>query len=98
MNALHRSQPDAWLHNRVFGYATSSWLCIHVEHYIYRKPEARRSFLQSGSIEAFQGDLSPLFTKPVIETCVVPVLMYGNENWVLTDIIIRENSVFLWES
>ena len=47
--------------------------------------KARRAFFHFGSIGVFQGDLSPLSTKSVIETCVVPILLYGSENWILTD-------------
>ena len=33
-----------------------------------------------GAMGTFQGDLSPLSTRSVIETCVVPVLLYGCAN------------------
>ena len=39
-----------------------------------------RSFFMYGALGAFQGDLSPLSTRSVIETCVVPVLLYGCEH------------------
>ena len=42
--------------------------------------KARRSFILFGSIEAFQGDLSPLSTRSIVKTCVVTLLMYGCEN------------------
>ncbi len=45
--------------------------------------KARKAFFQFGSISAFQGNLSPVSTSSVIETCVYPVLLYGVENWVL---------------
>ena len=50
--------------------------------------KARRSFLMY-PMGAFQGDLSPLSTRSVIETCVVPVLLYGCENWILSDMFLK---------
>ena len=44
--------------------------------------KARQAFFHFGSIRGFQGDLSPLSTRSVVETCVVPVLLYGCENWI----------------
>ena len=46
--------------------------------------KARRSFFLHGSIGAFQGDLNPLSTRSIIETCVLPVLLSGCENWILS--------------
>ena len=50
---------------------------------------ARRPFLHFGSIGTFPGDLSHLSTRLVVETCVVPVLIYGCENWILTERILE---------
>ncbi len=47
--------------------------------------KTRGAFFKLGSIGAFQGDLSPLSTKSVILTCVLPVLLYGCENWILSE-------------
>ena len=47
--------------------------------------KARRAFFQLGSLGVFHGDLSPLSTRSVIKTCVLSVLLYGSENWVLSD-------------
>ncbi len=47
--------------------------------------KARRAFFHYGSIGAFQGDLSPLSSRHVLETCVMPVLLYGSENWIMTE-------------
>ena len=41
--------------------------------------KARRAFF------AFQGKLNPLTGKSIYENCVIPVLLYGCENWILTD-------------
>ena len=38
--------------------------------------KARRAFFHYGSIGAFQGNLSPLFSRSMPDTCVMPVLMY----------------------
>jgi len=36
-------------------------------------------------IGAFQGDLNPLSTRSIIETCTLPVLLSGCENWILSN-------------
>jgi len=46
--------------------------------------KAQRVFFHYGSIGVFQGDLSPVSCS-VLETCVMPVLLYGSENWILMD-------------
>ena len=43
--------------------------------------KARRAFFHFSSIGVFQGDISPLSSREVIESCVMPVLLYGSENW-----------------
>ena len=43
------------------------------------------AFFHYDSLGSFQGDINPLSTRSVIDTCVMPVLMYGCENWILTD-------------
>ena len=52
--------------------------------------KARRAFFHYGSISAFQGYLSPLSSKSVIETCMMPVLLFGCQNWILTENLIDE--------
>ena len=39
--------------------------------------KARHSFFLYGRIGAFQGDLNPLSTRSIIETCTLPVLLSG---------------------
>ena len=51
--------------------------------------KARRAFFHYGSIGVFQGDISPLSSREVIESCVMPVLLYGSENWILMDDLLR---------
>ena len=39
---------------------------------------------------SFQGDINPLSTKSVIDTCVMPVLVCGCENWILIERAIHQ--------
>ena len=59
--------------------------------------KARRAFFHYGALGSFQGDLSPLSTGSIIQTCVMPVLLYGSENWVLSDKSITQLQSFLGE-
>ena len=47
-----------------------------------------------GSIGVFQGDTSPLSSREVIESCVMPVLLYGSENWILTEALLKKLEAF----
>ncbi len=47
--------------------------------------KARRAFFHCRSICAFNGDLSPLSSRQVLEMCVMPFLLYGSENWITTE-------------
>ena len=47
--------------------------------------KARRSFFAYGSLGAFQGKLNPLTGRAIYETCVIPILLYGCKNWILSD-------------
>ena len=42
-------------------------------------------FFSYGGLEAFQGKLNPISSKTIYETCAVPILLYGCENWILTN-------------
>ena len=57
--------------------------------------KARRLFFHFGSIGTFQGDLSPLSTRLVVETCVVPVLIYGCKKLILTERILEHLELVL---
>ena len=59
--------------------------------------KARRTLFHYGTLGTFQGNLNPLSTGSIIQTCVMPVLMYGSENWVLTDKSIVQLESFLRE-
>ena len=43
---------------------------------------------------AFQGKLNPIWSKVIYETCVVSILLYGCENWILTNSIIDQIVAF----
>ena len=47
--------------------------------------KARRGFFSLGSLGAFMGKLNPLSGRAIYEACVIPTLLYGCENWVLSD-------------
>ena len=65
-----------------------------IEHNILK---ARKSFFAYGSMGLFQGNLSPLSGRSVVETCILPILMYGVENWCLSHISIQMLDSFLGE-
>ena len=58
---------------------------------------ARKFFFYYGSLGAFQGDLSPLSTRFIIETCVMPILLFGSENWIVSGGILEQLESFLGE-
>ena len=58
---------------------------------------ARRAFFHFGSIGVFQGDISPLSSREVIESCVMPVLLYGSENWILSEALLERLESFQGE-
>ena len=45
--------------------------------------KARRAFFAYGQLEAFQGNLNPLSSSSIFESCVLPILLYGCETWLL---------------
>ena len=45
--------------------------------------KARRAFFALGSINAFQGELNPLSSASIFEVCIIPILLYGCETWLL---------------
>ena len=60
--------------------------------------KARKAF-GYGSIGAFQGSLRPILSVSIIETCILPSLlyMYGAENWILTPVLIDRLESFQGE-
>lgn len=49
-----------------------------------RVQKARKAYFQFGSIYAFQSKLSPISCCSIVEACVLPILLYGVENWVMS--------------
>ena len=45
--------------------------------------KACSAFFSRGELGAFHGLLNPLSSHSLIECCIIPVLMYGSESWVL---------------
>ena len=56
--------------------------------------KARRAFFHYGSIGAFQGDLSPLSSRLILDACVMPILLYGCENWLMTHALMEKVESF----
>ena len=56
-----------------------------------------RTFFHYGRIGVFQGDISPLSSRSVLECCVMPILMFGSENWILTEGLIDRLEAFQGE-
>ena len=46
---------------------------------------AHHAFFHYGSIGVIQGDINPLSSRSVLENCVVLILLFGSENWVMTE-------------
>ena len=59
--------------------------------------KARQVFFAFGAIGAFQGQLNPISGRSIYETCVIPVLLFGCENWVLTDSMLHQLESFQGE-
>ena len=64
-----------------------------VEVQVMVKDFAARNFLKLN----VQGDLSPLSTRSIIETCVMPILLFGSENWIVSGGIREQLESFLGE-
>ena len=56
--------------------------------------EARRAFFAFGAMGAFHGQLSE---RSIYEACVIPVLLFGCENWMLTDSMLHQLESFQGE-
>ena len=44
--------------------------------------KSRRAFFKFSSVFAFQSNLSPLSSSSIYQCCVMPILLYGVENWI----------------
>ena len=58
---------------------------------------ARRAFFAFGALGAFHGKLNPLSGKTIFDTCVIPILLFGSENWILTDSLLDSLEAFQGE-
>ena len=45
--------------------------------------KARKAFFAVGDLGAFQGKLNPLSSSSIFITCILPILLYGCETWIL---------------
>ena len=48
----------------------------------------------NGQLGAFQGPLNPLSSCSIVESCTLPVLLYGSENWVLNHSLLQALEFF----
>ena len=62
-----------------------------------RIQKARKAFFQLGSVYAFQGSLSPVSSPSIVQSCVLPILLYGVENWVMSSESIKKLECFQGE-
>ena len=76
---------------KCLGYVWSSTLSSKpmIEHNVTK---ARKSFFAYGSIGVYQGAISPLSCRSLVETCM-PILLYGCENW---SQFIENSELFSW--
>ena len=59
--------------------------------------KARKAFFAFGNIGAFHGSLNPLSSRSIFETCIVPILLYGCETWLLNAMTIKMLECFQCE-
>ena len=52
------------------------------------------SFFAYGAMVGFQRKLNPLSGRAIFETCVVPVLLFGSENWFVTEVLLEKLESF----
>ena len=56
--------------------------------------KAMKAFFAAGAIGAYQGTLNPLSSISLFNTCIVPTLLYGSQNWMLTEQTIARLETF----
>ena len=59
--------------------------------------KASRACFLFSSIGVFHGNLFPLSSVSILETCVVPILLYGSENWIMTESLMKKLESFQGE-
>ena len=56
--------------------------------------KSRSAFFSHRELGAFHGLLNPLSSRSQIEYCIIPVLMYGSESWVLNSTLLSKFKSF----
>ena len=51
--------------------------------------KAQRAFFALGSFGITSGNQNPLTASEIFETCIIPICLYGSENWLLTDSLLE---------
>ena len=51
--------------------------------------KARRAFFALGSLGIARGNQNPLTAGEVFEACIIPICLYGSENWLLTESLLK---------
>ena len=59
--------------------------------------KARKAFFALGNIGVFHGSLNPLSGRSIFETCIIPILLYGSETWLLDSSTIKALESFQCE-
>ena len=56
--------------------------------------KVRRAFFLYRIIRVFQGDLNPLSSRSMLETCVMPIMLNSCENWQMTHALVERVETF----
>ena len=56
--------------------------------------KARKAFFSLGSTGVFHGKLNPLSASSIFETCIIPILLYGCETWLLDSTCLQDLEKF----
>ena len=56
--------------------------------------KARSIFFAFGAMGAFHGKFNPISGKTIFDTCVIPILLFGSKNWILTDPLVDQLEAF----
>ena len=59
--------------------------------------KARKAFFSLGSTGVFHGKLNPLSASSIFETCIIPILLYGCETWLLDSTCLQDLEKFQCE-
>ena len=59
--------------------------------------KARRAFFAFGAMGAFHGKLNTISGKTIFDTCVILILLFGSENWIITDPLVYQLEAFQGE-